>query len=490
MSFYNRDSAGRDPSDPGRGRARRVRRCRASHPMQWGPDGELIYLLQSHEGGVRRSAVATLQGLLTGMPPEVDLAAEKVLAEILVAGSRDGMLTAAHDAADGGSGWRWRRWRCAQAPARGPGVPDGIDVHVPVLESAACAWSWCRGPRNCGSPRCAGPGVSRVSGSVWWTRARPCFAGRGSLHGEHRGNGAAQRRCSAQPFRVRPIEPVVLQGRWVRLEPLAADHSEPLRAIDDPALFTYLPDVPDDFDGWLPTALASRDPLFYAAVVDGRTLGRASFPAWTPQRRRRSATSCGAITRCGGRRPPRKLSSPDDRPPRPRCAAGGVKCDNLNEASKPRRCGSVSRSKAFSGQHKLVKGRNRDTAWFSLLDHEWPARRAALSDWLDPGTSDVDGHQRRRLNARLPLDLVDQVLQRRTRLCRCSPRRSCWPNLSGSGPCPATWLMRSLACRPAVHPALVRVPCHPERHPPRPSPDLLILSVLTAMMASFSLPQG
>ena len=44
-----------------------------------------------------------------------------------------------------------------------------------------------------------------------------------------------------------------------------------------------------------------------------------------------------------------------------------------------------------------MKGRNRDTAWFSLLDHEWPARRAALSDWLDPGNFDVDGQQRRRL---------------------------------------------------------------------------------------------
>ncbi|HPE13559.1 MAG: GNAT family N-acetyltransferase [Actinobacteria bacterium] len=197
---------------------------------------------------------------------------------------------------------------------------------------------------------------------------------------------------------MRPIEPVVLQGRWVRLEPLAADHSEPLRAIDDPALFTYLPDVPDDFDGWLPTALASRDPLFYAAVVDGRTLGRASFLRmdypngvaeighilWGHEMRRTPASTEAVylmtehLFGLGARRVE-------------------WKCDNLNEASK---AAALRFGFTFEGvfrQHKLVKGRNRDTAWFSLLDHEWPARRAALSDWLDPGNFDVDGQQRRRL---------------------------------------------------------------------------------------------
>jgi phosphoribosylformylglycinamidine synthase len=73
-------------------------------PIAWGPDGELIYVLGATKPEFGGSAVATLQGQLTGMPPEVDLDAERVLSQILVAGSRDGMLTAAHDVSDGGIG--------------------------------------------------------------------------------------------------------------------------------------------------------------------------------------------------------------------------------------------------------------------------------------------------------------------------------------------------------------------------------------------------
>ncbi len=51
---------------------------------------------------------------------------------------------------------------------------------------------------------------------------------------------------------------------------------------------------------------------------------------------------------------------------------------------------------AFEGifrQHMVVKGRNRDTAWFSMLDHEWPARKRAFEAWLDPDNFDDEGHQ-------------------------------------------------------------------------------------------------
>jgi phosphoribosylformylglycinamidine synthase len=72
-------------------------------PMAWGPDGELIYLLGATREEFAGSEWAhVVHGHLGGLPPAVDLAAEKVLAEILVAGSRDGMLTAAHDVSDGG----------------------------------------------------------------------------------------------------------------------------------------------------------------------------------------------------------------------------------------------------------------------------------------------------------------------------------------------------------------------------------------------------
>lgn len=73
------------------------------------------------------------------------------------------------------------------------------------------------------------------------------------------------------------------------------------------------------------------------------------------------------------------------------------KCHNENEASKraARRLGFV-----FEGvfrQHMISKGKNRDTAWFSMIDGEWPRSRAAFRLWLDPDNFDENGRQKRRL---------------------------------------------------------------------------------------------
>ena len=48
-------------------------------------------------------------------------------------------------------------------------------------------------------------------------------------------------------------------------------------------------------------------------------------------------------------------------------------------------------------QHMITKDRNRDTAWFSMLDAEWPARKAAFEAWLDPANFDAEGRQRQSL---------------------------------------------------------------------------------------------
>ncbi|TXH44617.1 MAG: phosphoribosylformylglycinamidine synthase subunit PurL [Actinobacteria bacterium] len=106
-------------------------------PMSWGPDGELIYLLGSTADEFGGSEWAHLQGHLGGVPPQIDLDAERVLAEILVAGSRDGMLTAAHDLSDGGvaigliemalrSGIGARLW-----------IPDDVDPFLFLLSESA-----------------------------------------------------------------------------------------------------------------------------------------------------------------------------------------------------------------------------------------------------------------------------------------------------------------------------------------------------------------
>ena len=74
------------------------------------------------------------------------------------------------------------------------------------------------------------------------------------------------------------------------------------------------------------------------------------------------------------------------------------KCDDLNTRS---RRAALRYGFTFEGvfrQHMLVRGKNRDTAWFSMLDREWPRRRAAFEAWLDPANFDAAGRQRMALS--------------------------------------------------------------------------------------------
>ncbi len=74
------------------------------------------------------------------------------------------------------------------------------------------------------------------------------------------------------------------------------------------------------------------------------------------------------------------------------------KCNALNAPSR-RAAGRLGFT--FEGifrQHMIVKGRNRDTAWFSMTDSEWPARKRAFEQWLDPANFDSDGRQRTNLS--------------------------------------------------------------------------------------------
>lgn len=83
------------------------------------------------------------------------------------------------------------------------------------------------------------------------------------------------------------------------------------------------------------------------------------------------------------------------------------KCHALNAAS---RRAAQRLGLSFEGvfrQAKVIKGRNRDTAWYAAIDAEWPQLKEAFQRWLDPANFDAEGQQRSRLS-----DLTAPVVQR------------------------------------------------------------------------------
>jgi RimJ/RimL family protein N-acetyltransferase len=199
-----------------------------------------------------------------------------------------------------------------------------------------------------------------------------------------------------------------LTGAHVVLEPLdAGRHGDDLFAAAtdgaDPHLWRYLAYGPFDgdrpgFDAHLRAQQASVDPWFLAVVEagSGRAVGVVSYLRAEPDH---GVIEIGhiwfgaALQRTPGATETVYLLA--------RHAFEGLghrrlewKCDAANARSQAaaRRFGFT-----YEGtfrQHQVIKGRNRDTAWFSVLDVEWPAARAAFEAWLDPANFDDDGRQR------------------------------------------------------------------------------------------------
>ena len=199
----------------------------------------------------------------------------------------------------------------------------------------------------------------------------------------------------------------VHQGRYVRLEPLDPDrHGDDLFAAssgpgaDD--RFRHLFDDPPEsraaFEPWLAKAASSEDPVFFAVVDEatGRAEGRMAFM--------RIDQSHGVIETGSilfGPRLARTRAATEAVYLQARHAFDELgyrrfewKCNDLNEASKraAERLGFT-----FEGvfrQHMVVKGQNRDTAWYAMLDSEWPVRKQAFERWLSPDNFDAGGRQR------------------------------------------------------------------------------------------------
>jgi RimJ/RimL family protein N-acetyltransferase len=212
---------------------------------------------------------------------------------------------------------------------------------------------------------------------------------------------------------VESPEPTVLRGAYVLLRPVgpAAD-AGPLYAQShlpdgDEAIWTYLPTGPyanvDEFRKTLDVASKSLDPLFFTLVLLGpdRPAGIASYlraePAfgvieighiWFGPSLRRTTAATEAIFLLA-------RHAFDDL----RYRRLEWKCNSLNAAS---RRAALRFGFTFEGifrQHMVVKGRNRDTAWYSITDREWPAVRSGFEAWLAPDNFDPRQHQVQPLSA-------------------------------------------------------------------------------------------
>jgi len=209
--------------------------------------------------------------------------------------------------------------------------------------------------------------------------------------------------------RPRP-ERRVLDGRFVRLEPLsAARHGDGLFAAstvpDAASRFRYLAEVPPDsraaFQPWLDKAEASDDPLYFAVIdkASGAVAGRQTFLRTDPAN---GVTEIGHIY--WGPAVARRPAATEALYLFARHAFDDLgyrrfewKCNNANEPSKR---AAIRFGFSFEGvfrQHLIIKGENRDTAWYSIIDGEWPIVKAAFEAWLDPSNFDAAGNQLRRL---------------------------------------------------------------------------------------------
>lgn len=208
-----------------------------------------------------------------------------------------------------------------------------------------------------------------------------------------------------------------MAGRYCRVEPLEPErHAADLFAANsldtEGRMWTYLAVGPfatlDEYLAWMRASCRGDDPLFFAIVAQdsGRAVGLASYLridpksgsievghlAFSPllQRTRAATEAMYLMMRRAFELGYRRYE---------------WKCDALNE---PSRRAAQRLGFTFEGvfrQATVYKGRNRDTAWFSVIDREWPALRAAFERWLDPANFDEEGRQRERLS-----DLTRQAL--------------------------------------------------------------------------------
>ncbi|CDF93237.1 MULTISPECIES: GNAT family N-acetyltransferase [unclassified Pseudomonas] len=199
----------------------------------------------------------------------------------------------------------------------------------------------------------------------------------------------------------------LIEGRFIRLEKLdPARHAEGLwQALEgpgaDPKLWDYLPYGPFSerkaFDAWLGNHAANIDPYFFTVIdrANGEVQGILSLMSIVPTQGR---IEIGHVTFGASMQRSPKSTEAVYLLAKESFALGyrrlEWKCNNANARSKyaAERLGFT-----FEGvfrQHMVVKGQNRDTAWYSMLDSEWPAIGAAFEQWLSEENQSENGQVR------------------------------------------------------------------------------------------------
>jgi RimJ/RimL family protein N-acetyltransferase len=203
---------------------------------------------------------------------------------------------------------------------------------------------------------------------------------------------------------------VVMEGQYVRLVPLSArQHGDELYVAATAGdaedrfrwLFENTPSSRSDFEVWLEKVEASLDPLYFAVIdkASGKVAGRQTIMRidttngvaeignihWGPLIQRTPATSealylfaCYLFDELGYRR-------------------FEWKCNNNNEPSKRAALRYGFQYEGLFRNHMIVKGENRDTAWFAMTDDDWALAKPALEAWLLPTNFDENGNQKQTL---------------------------------------------------------------------------------------------
>lgn len=198
-----------------------------------------------------------------------------------------------------------------------------------------------------------------------------------------------------------------VSGRYAALEPLSLTHAPDLyRAYaGHDGLWDYMPNGPfvDEagYVAWVQSVLGSTDPVFYAIrnLDTGRFCGVASFLRIAPED---GAIEVGFITFAPELQGTRAATDAMYLMMSWAFEAGYRRYEwKCNAMNMPSRRAAERLGFSYEGvfrQATLVKGRNRDTAWFASIDREWPALKSALETWLAPANFTAEGRQIQRLS--------------------------------------------------------------------------------------------